>query len=62
MGSLGAVKKTKRVKAMQQAVAKPKTIKDSRFGLRKTFLNPNESPRIGVYMNPGRGPNGEHQS
>lgn len=56
------MKKTKRVKAMEQAVMRPVTVKDTRFGVRKAFFNTNESPRIATYMNPGRGPNGEHQS
>jgi hypothetical protein len=38
---------------------KPITIKDSRFGIRKIFINKYESPSIGTYVNPGRGPNGE---
>ena len=41
---------------------KPTTIKDSRFGLRKIFLNKAEVPTIGTYTNPGRGPNGESQN
>ena len=41
---------------------KPTTIRDSRFGIRKIFLTKNETPTIGTYTNPGRGPNGEHQS
>lgn len=45
-----------------EAKFKPTTIKDSRFGLRKIYLNPNEVPSIGLYSEPGRGPNGEHQS
>ena len=56
------MKKTKRVKEMQTAVFRPMVVKDSRFGIRKAFFNTNESPRIATYMNPGRGPNGEHQS
>lgn len=36
--------------------AQPKliTIRDSRFGLRKLFLNDKEKPSIKSYMNPGR--------
>lgn len=48
------MKKTKRVKAMQKAVAKPRTIKDSRFGLR-TLPKSDESSSIFTYANPGRG-------
>jgi hypothetical protein len=36
--------------------AQPKliTIRDSRFGLRKLYLNDKEKPSIKGYMNPGR--------
>jgi hypothetical protein len=45
------------------AVDKPITINDSRFGLRKFFINENEKPSIGgVYAIPGKGPNGESQN
>lgn len=37
-------------------------LRDSRFGLRQIYLNPNEKPSIAVFNKPGRGPNGEHQS
>ena len=49
------MKKRKRTTEMKKAVAKPKTIVDSRFGVRKAFFNPTESPKIATYMNPGRG-------
>ncbi len=49
------VKKRKRTTELKKAVAKPKTIVDSRFGVRKAFFNPTESPKIATYMNPGRG-------
>jgi len=42
--------------------AKEITIRDSRFGLRRMFLNENEKPSIAVYGTPGKGPNGEHQN
>jgi hypothetical protein len=35
---------------------------DSRFGLRKKYLNPNETPSIFSYANPGRGVQGESQN
>jgi hypothetical protein len=41
---------------------KPLTINDSRFGIRRIFINKQERPRIGTYMNPGRGQNGESQN
>jgi hypothetical protein len=44
------------------ASKKPLTIVDSRFGIRRMFLNKQERPRIAVNTKPGRGPNGEHQS
>lgn len=52
-----------RKQEFKHAVEKPITIRDSRFGIRKIYLNPNEEPSIGgVQQRPGRGPNGEHQS
>lgn len=45
------------------ANAKPITVNDSRFGIRKFFINENEKPSIGgVYAIPGKGPNGESQN
>jgi hypothetical protein len=38
------------------------TIRDSRFGIRRMFLNPQERPRIHVPQLPGKGPNGESQN
>ena len=35
------------------------TIKDSRFGIRKMYLNENEKPSVFTYSNPGRGAQGE---
>ena len=49
-------------KEFKNAVAKPITVNDSRFGIRRMFLNTQERPRIGMYMNPGKGPNGESQN
>lgn len=51
-----------RKKEFQMPKAKEVSIRDSRFGLRKFFLNENEKPRIAVYGTPGKGPNGEHQN
>jgi hypothetical protein len=48
------VKPAKRAKEMKKAVAKPKTIKDSRFGIR-TLPKSVEEPSIFTYANPGRG-------
>ena len=45
------------------SVDKPILVNDSRFGLRKLFINENERPSIGgVYAMPGQGPNGESQN
>jgi hypothetical protein len=49
-------------KEFKNAVAKPTTINDSRFGIRRIFLTKQERPRIGTYMNAGRGQNGESQN
>jgi hypothetical protein len=49
-------------KDFDNAVSKPVTINDSRFGIRRIFLTKQERPRIGTYMNAGRGPNGESQN
>jgi len=51
-----------RKKSFTKAVARPITVKDSRFGLRKRFMNDNEAPSIFTYPTPGKGPNGEHQN
>jgi len=49
----------KRNKEFKSANLKPTYINDSRFGLRKFFLRDQEKAKEGVYMNPGRGANGE---
>lgn len=41
---------------------KPVTIRDTRFGIRKIYLTKNETPSIGTYSRPGKGPNGESQN
>jgi len=38
------------------------TVNDSRFGVRRLFLNTQERPRIRTWQNPGKGPNGESQN
>lgn len=54
--------KRKRKKEFDKSVAKPVTIKDSRFGIRKMFFNDNEKPSYTSYGSPGRGANGESLS
>jgi hypothetical protein len=49
----------KRSKEFKNSIDRPITINDSRFGLRKFFLRDQEKAKKGVYMNPGRGANGE---
>jgi hypothetical protein len=51
-----------RKKEFEIPTAKEVTIRDSRFGLRRMFLNENEKPNIAIYSTPGKGPNGEHQN
>jgi hypothetical protein len=51
-----------RSKEFGKPLEKPVEVKDSRFGIHRMFLTSQEHPRIKVYMNAGRGPNGEHQS
>lgn len=47
----------------ENANVKPIIVNDSRFGIRKFFLNEDEKPSIGgVYAIPGKGPNGESQN
>jgi len=52
----------KRRKAFKEGNPKPLVTHDSRFGIRKIYLNPNETPKIATYSSVGRGPNGEHQN
>jgi hypothetical protein len=49
----------KRNKSFKEGILRPTTINDSRFGLRKFFLRDQEKAKTGVYMNPGKGANGE---
>jgi hypothetical protein len=54
---------TLRKAEFENANAKPIIVNDSRFGIRKFFINENERPSIGgVYAIPGKGPNGESQN
>lgn len=46
----------------KKSLEKPTVLNDSRFGLRRLFLNKQERPRIAVYRQPGRGVKGEHQN
>ena len=52
----------KRKTEFKQPKPQKVTIQDSRFGIRRMFLNSQERPRIAQYRNAGRGPNGEHQN
>jgi len=54
--------KSQRKINFKESVAKPTVFKDSRFGIRRLFINEQERPRIATYMGPGKGPNGEHQN
>lgn len=51
-----------RKKEFDNAVHKPITIRDSRFGIRQLFTNTKEKPRIATYRLPGKGVNGESQN
>lgn len=51
-----------RQKEFQVPLTRPKRVIDSRFGLRKFFVNDKVKPSVGTYNTAGRGPNGEHQS
>jgi hypothetical protein len=52
----------KKTTAFVRAVAKPTSVKDSRFGIRKQTTSPQVSPSVFSYASPGRGANGEHQN
>lgn len=52
----------KRKSEFDTANIKPITVNDSRFGIRRIFINKQERPRIATYMNMGKGPNGESQN
>ena len=56
------LERVKRKDSFKEGAPKPTVINDSRFGIRRLFLNSQERPRIKTYSTPGRGQNGEHQS
>lgn len=51
-----------RKREFKKSVSKPLVVKDSRFGIRRMFLNGQERPSIATYSTPGRGQQGEHQN
>lgn len=51
-----------RKEEFKKSPEKEATISDSRFGIRRMFLNTQERPRVAQYAKPGKGPNGEHQN
>jgi hypothetical protein len=54
---------TVRSAEFREAVDKPILVNDSRFGIRKFFINEEEKPSIGgVYNTLGKGQNGESQN
>jgi hypothetical protein len=57
MGTMDSLRKE-----FKNSTSKPLVIKDSRFGIRRLFVNSQERPRIATYSEPGRGQNGEHQN
>lgn len=46
----------------KKAVVKPTVFNDSRFGIRRLFINKQERPRIAMYRQPGKGVSGESQN
>lgn len=46
----------------KKAVVKPVVFNDSRFGIRRLFINKQERPRVAMYRQPGKGVNGESQN
>ena len=59
---MDAVFTMKRKATFKENLVKPLTVNDSRFGIRRMFLNTQERPRIKSYTAPGRGQNGESQN
>lgn len=43
-----------RKESFKKAVIKPITINDSRFGVRRLFINKQERPRIAMYKSPAK--------
>ena len=52
----------RRKKAFKEGTPRHVTVNDSRFGIRKLFLNDTEKAKEGVYFNPGRGASGDRKS
>lgn len=52
----------KRKKEFKSSLKKPLSVSDSRFGLRKLYLNDREKPSIATYRTPVKGVNGESQN
>lgn len=48
-----------RSKEFKKSTIKPLMVKDSRFGIRRLFINAQERPRTASYAKPGRGQHGE---
>lgn len=48
-----------RNKEFKKSTTRPLVVKDSRFGIRRMFINAQERPRTASYAKPGRGQNGE---
>ena len=46
----------------KKAVVKPVVFNDSRFGIRRLFINKQERPRVAMYRQPGKGVKGESQN
>lgn len=46
--------KSKRTSEFKKSTFKPVEIKDSRYGIRRVFLNEKEKPQTFSYANPGR--------
>jgi hypothetical protein len=51
MGQLNRKKAVKEFK--KEALFKPAQVNDTRFGIRRIYLNQNEKPSIPSYMDPG---------
>jgi len=51
-----------RKKEFVKPQVKPAVFNDSRFGIRRIFINKQERPRVATYRTPGKGVKGEHQN
>lgn len=47
-----------RKQEFKKAIAKPIVMADSRFGIRRMFLRPQERPRVAMYRTPAKGSKG----